>query len=35
VYFILVMGPDQEGSIFCGSGRVRSAIYGLGLEIFP
>jgi len=38
----LVMGPGQKfltrvGSIFCGSGRVGSAIYGLGLisENFP
>jgi len=29
--------PGQVGSIFCGSDRVESAIYGLGLilEIFP
>jgi len=39
---ILVMGPGQNfltlvGSIFCGLGRVGSAIYGLGLnyENFP
>jgi len=38
----VVMGPGQNfltrvGSIFCGSGRVRSAIYdlGLNLENFP
>jgi len=32
----LVMGLDQKitwvGSIFCGSGQVGSAIYGLGLN---
>jgi len=29
--------PGQIGSIFCGLGRVGSAIYGLGLnlKIFP
>jgi len=39
---IKVMGPGQKfltwvGSIFCGSGRVGSAIYGLGLNLenFP
>jgi len=25
-----IFDPGQVGSIFCGSGRVRSAIYGLG-----